>query len=48
MFGTQKETANHIEREIRLLRPENLTSSNSPGKGFGIYEYQKTDLKLEY
>ena len=32
----QKETANHIEREIRLLRPENL-SSNSPGKGFGIY-----------
>ena len=33
----QKETVNHIEREIRLLRPENL-SSNSPGKGFGIYE----------
>ena len=33
----QKETANHIEREMRLLRPENL-SSNSPGKGFGIYE----------
>tara|TARA_Y100001970_G_scaffold37410_1_gene46200 strand:- start:175 stop:981 length:807 start_codon:yes stop_codon:yes gene_type:complete len=33
----QKETANHIEREKRLLRPENL-SSNSPGKGFGIYE----------
>ncbi len=33
----QKETANHIEREMRLLRPENLTS-NSPGKGFGIYE----------
>ena len=32
----QKETASHIEREIRLLRPENLTS-NSPGKGFGIY-----------
>ena len=33
----QKETANHIERETRLLRPENLTS-NSPGKGFGIYK----------
>tara|TARA_B100000700_G_scaffold135757_1_gene151682 strand:+ start:372 stop:1175 length:804 start_codon:yes stop_codon:yes gene_type:complete len=33
----QKETANHIERETRLLRPENLTN-NSPGKGFGIYK----------
>ena len=33
----QKETVNHIERETRLLRPENI-SSNSPGKGFGIYE----------
>jgi len=33
----QKETINHIEREQRLLRPENL-SSNSPGKGFGIYK----------
>ena len=33
----QKETANHIEREKRLLRPENI-SSNSPGKGFGIYD----------
>ena len=33
----QKETANHIEREKRLLRPENI-SSNSPGKGFRIYE----------
>ena len=33
----QKETANHIEREKRLLRPENI-SSNSPGKGCGIYE----------
>ena len=32
----QKETVNHIEREKRLLRPENL-SNNSPGKGFGIY-----------
>ena len=36
----QKETANHIERETRLLRPENITS-NSPGKGFGIYETKK-------
>ena len=33
----QKETANHIERETRLLRPENI-SNNSPGKGFGIYK----------
>tara|TARA_B100001173_G_scaffold246386_1_gene216715 strand:- start:51 stop:851 length:801 start_codon:yes stop_codon:yes gene_type:complete len=33
----QKETANHIEREVRLLRPENI-SDNSPGKGFGIYK----------
>ena len=33
----QKEIINHIERETRLLRPENL-ASNSPGKGFGIYE----------
>jgi len=33
----QKETINYIERETRLLRPENLISS-SPGKGFGIYE----------
>ena len=33
----QKEIINHIERETRLLRPENLTS-NSPGKVFGIYE----------
>tara|TARA_Y100000741_G_scaffold184630_1_gene140315 strand:- start:50 stop:850 length:801 start_codon:yes stop_codon:yes gene_type:complete len=33
----QKETTNHIEREDRLLRPENI-SDNSPGKGFGIYE----------
>ena len=33
----QKETVNHIEREARLLRPENI-SENSPGKGFGIYE----------
>ena len=42
----QKETANHIERETRLLRPENLLS-NSPGK---VLEYmnQKMDLKLAY
>ena len=36
----QKETTNHIERESRLLRPENLTS-NSPGKGFGIFKTKK-------
>ena len=33
----QKETTNHIERENRLLRPENLSDS-SPGKGFRIYK----------
>ncbi len=33
----QKETANHIEIETRLLRPENI-SNNSPGKGFRIYQ----------
>ena len=33
----QKETVNHIEKERRLLRPENLPN-NSPGNGFGIYE----------
>ena len=33
----QKETAEHIERENRLLRPQNLIQS-SPGKGFGIYK----------
>ncbi len=32
----QKETVNYIEKEPRLLRPENL-QNNSPGKGFGIY-----------
>ena len=32
----QKETTEHIERENRLLRPENLIKT-SPGKGFGIY-----------
>ena len=32
----QKETIEHIERETRLLRPENLIK-NSPGKGFGIF-----------
>jgi len=32
-----KETISYIEREARLLRPENL-SINSPGKGFGIYQ----------
>ncbi len=36
----QKETISHIERENRLLRPENLTP-NSPGKGFGVYKTKK-------
>jgi len=33
----QKETANHIEREIKLLRPANLIAP-SPGKGFRVYD----------
>ena len=33
----QKETADHINREERLLRPHNLINP-SPGKGFGIFE----------
>jgi hypothetical protein len=41
---SQKETLNHIEKEIRLLRPENLTFS-SPGKGFGIYN-SKNGFKI--
>jgi metallophosphoesterase (TIGR00282 family) len=32
----QKETMSHIEKENRLLRPENLFEP-SPGKGFGIF-----------
>ena len=36
----QKETVNHIEREKRLLRPDNL-QENSPGKGFEIYKSKK-------
>ena len=33
----QKQTAEYIEKEKRLLRPYNLTNP-SPGKGFEIYE----------
>ncbi len=33
----QKEIITHIEKEKRLLRPENLLN-NSPGKGFEIYD----------
>ena len=33
-------TANHIEKEKRLLRPKNLSSAY-PGKGFEIYESKK-------
>ena len=40
----QKETVEHIERENRLLRPQNLIQS-SPGKGFGIYK-AKNGLKI--
>ena len=40
----QKETINYIEKEKRLLRPENLPN-NSPGKGFGIYE-SKNGFKI--
>jgi 2',3'-cyclic-nucleotide 2'-phosphodiesterase len=36
----QKETVNHIERESRLLRPENLISP-SPGSGFKIFKTKK-------
>ena len=40
----QKETVKHIEKEKRLLRPENMINP-SPGKGFGIYTI-KNDLKI--
>ena len=40
----QKEIVKHIEREERLLRPENLVS-NSPGKGFGVYN-SKNGFKI--
>jgi 2',3'-cyclic-nucleotide 2'-phosphodiesterase len=33
----QKETPNHINRENRLLRPENLIQG-SPGRGFGVFD----------
>ena len=40
----QKETVKHIEKEKRLLRPENMIQP-SPGKGFGIYT-TKNNLKI--
>ena len=40
----QKETAAHIEKEEKLLRPLNLIYP-SPGKGFGIYNL-KNGLKI--
>ena len=40
----QKETAEHIEREKKLLRPYNLTSP-SPGKGFEIFS-SKNNFKI--
>ena len=36
----QKETATHIEKEKRLLRPKNLSPAY-PGKGFEIYHTKK-------
>jgi len=40
----QKETATHIEKENRLLRPINMIQQ-SPGKGFGIYN-SKNGFKI--
>ena len=40
----QKETAEHIEKEKKLLRPYNLTGS-SPGKGFEIFS-SKNNFKI--
>ena len=40
----QKEIVKHIEKEERLLRPENLIS-DSPGKGFGVYN-SKNGFKI--
>ena len=40
----QKETAEHIEKEKKLLRPYNLTSP-SPGKGFEIF-FSKNNFKI--
>ena len=40
----QKETAEHIEKEKKLLRPYNLTSP-SPGKGFEIFS-SKNNFKI--
>jgi metallophosphoesterase (TIGR00282 family) len=40
----QKETLEHIERENRLLRPENLFQV-SPGRGFDVYT-AKNGLKI--
>ena len=42
----QKETFEFISKQNRLLRPLNLLS-NSPGKGFEIYNSKK-DLKLGF
>ena len=40
----QKETMTHIEKENRLLRPENLIEP-SPGKGFGIF-FSKNKMRI--
>ena len=39
------ETANYIEKEIRLLRPANL-AQGSPGQGFGIYLTKDKKYKI--
>ena len=41
----QKETANFIEKEKRLLRPANLVNG-SPGKGFGIFFSKNKKYKI--
>ena len=40
----QKEIMNYIDRENRLLRPQNLYEP-APGKGFEIYDFQN-DIKI--
>ncbi len=41
----KKETAEYIEKENRLLRPENLIKG-SPGKGYGIYSTKDNRFKV--
>ena len=41
----QKETTEFIEKETRLLRPNNFIEG-SPGKGFGVYESKNKKFKI--